>query len=80
MICLVCNDPIINMFYTAVDGKGNIETYCYNCYHRKILDNYTGMSEPEGINVAMPVCECGTKNRCGSGHSGWCPLFRKEFR
>ena len=80
MNCIVCATDIHDVFYTSVDHQGAIDTYCYGCYSRAVIDNYPGMHQPEGTKLVKPVCECGTKAIAGAGHSGWCPLFRKEFK
>jgi hypothetical protein len=73
MTCVVCMDAIKNMFYTSVDGRGQVDTYCYTCYHKAILDNYTGMKDGGGTKTNETKCECGSDRVGSPKHSNWCP-------
>jgi hypothetical protein len=77
MNCLVCACDIYDVFYTDFDNQGNMDTYCFACYSKNVLDNYSGMV-PTGTPVAVK-CECGTKAKIGQHHSSWCQLYKKEF-
>ena len=77
MTCIVCMNPIAKTFYTSVDHRGVVDTYCFECYQKTIVDNYPNMvTNPLEV---LQKCECGTKAKVGQGHSSWCDLFRKEF-
>ena len=76
--CLICANDIYDVFYTTVDSQGNVDTLCFVCYSKNVLDNYQGMVNGGGTKM-INKCECGTQNPLGQGHSGWCLLYRKEF-
>lgn len=78
MNCLVCANDIDEYFYTAVDPKGNVDTYCFGCYQRAILDNYPGMVDGSGTKIKVK-CECGSKGPMGQSHSTWCDFYKREF-
>lgn len=73
MTCVVCGDPIHNMFYTSVGPTNQVDTYCYSCYHTSILDNYPEMKDGGGTKVIEEKCECGADKHGFANHSRWCP-------
>lgn len=78
MNCLVCACDIYDVFYTDFDSQGNMDTYCFACYSKNVLDNHPGMVDGSGTKV-IEKCECGTKAKPSQNHSSWCNQYRKEF-
>ena len=80
MNCIICSCTLKDIFYTSVGHGGWFDIYCGPCYQTVVLDNYDGMEKGIGTKVELNVCECGTKNPVGNGHSTWCQRFKKEFK
>jgi hypothetical protein len=76
MNCIVCANEIHHVFYTTVDNKGNIDTYCFGCYSVAILDNHEGMVDGGGTNFGG-TCECGKEKHGFASHSNWCDMAGK---
>lgn len=71
MNCLVCADDIKDTFYASLDNVGNLETYCFRCYSKNVLDNYPDMIAAP-IKVKENGCECGKEKHGFASHSNWC--------
>ncbi len=69
MKCVVCDTEITTVFYSMLNGIGDVDVYCEPCYSKVFLDNHSMTNCNDSKEVA---CECGKEKHGFASHSNWC--------